>query len=107
LLIEFTLLYKCSSCAAGGFKMRVILNPLMPNKDGYLTPVKPSQVYHCDNINQFVTQVVKSGSLNTEYVDLCNIVGYSEEKADVKTLVEILKDLFFEKHLALTADFDE
>lgn len=57
--------------------MRVILNPLMPNKDGYLTPVKPSQVYHCDNINQFVTQVVKSGSL-----------------------VEILKDLFFEKHLA-------
>lgn len=81
--------------------MRVILNPLMPNKDGYLTPVKPSQVYH------FVTQVVKSGSLNTEYVDLCNIVGYSEEKADVKTLVEILKDLFFEKHLALTVDFDE
>lgn len=75
--------------------MRVILNPLMPNKDGYLTPVKPSQVYHCDNINQFVTQVVKSGSLNTE------------EKADVKTLVEILKDLFFEKHLALTVDFDE
>lgn len=53
--------------------MRVILNPLMPNKDGYLTPVKPSQVYH----------------------------------ADVKTLVEILKDLFFEKHLALTVDFDE
>lgn len=87
--------------------MRVILNPLMPNKDGYLTPVKPSQVYHCDNINQFVTQVVKIGSLNTEYVDLCNIVGYSEEKADVKTLVEILKDLFFEKHLALTVDFDE
>lgn len=87
--------------------MRVILNPLMPNKDGYLMPVKPSQVYHCDNINQFVAQVVKSGSLNTEYVDLCNIVGYSEEKADVKTLVEILKDLFFEKHLALTADFDE
>jgi hypothetical protein len=34
-------------------------------------------------------------------------VGYSEEKADVKTLVEILKDLFFEKHLALTVDFDE
>lgn len=66
--------------------MRVILNPLMPNKDSYLTPVKPSQVYHCDNINQ---------------------VGYSEEKADVKTLVEILKDLFFEKHLALTVDFDE
>ncbi len=79
--------------------MRVILNPLMPNKDGYLTPVKPSQVYHCDNINQFVTQVVKSGSLYAEYVDLCNIVGYSE--------VEILKDLFFEKHLALTVDFDE
>lgn len=73
--------------------MRVILNPLMPNKDGYLTPVKPSQVYHCDNINQFVTQVVKPGSLNTEYVDLCN-------KVDVKTLVEILKDLF-------TVDFDE
>lgn len=87
--------------------MRVILNPLMPNKDGYLMPVKPSQVYHCDNINQFVTQVVKSGSLNTEYVDLCNIVGYSEEKADVETLVEILKDLFFHKHLALTVDFDE
>lgn len=87
--------------------MRVILNPLMPIKDGYLMPVKPSLVYHCDNINQFVTQVVKSGSLNTEYVDLCNIVGYSEEKADVKTLVEILKDLFFEKHLALTVDFDE
>lgn len=87
--------------------MRVILNPLTPNIDGYLTPVKPSQVYHCDNINQFVTQVVKAGSLNTEYVDLCNIVGYSEEKADVKTLVEILKDLFFEKHLALTVDFDE
>lgn len=79
--------------------MKVILNPL--------TPIKPSQVYHCDNINQFVTQVVKPGSLNTEYVDLCNIVGYSEEKADVKTLVEILKDLFFEKHLALTVDFDE
>lgn len=78
--------------------MRVILNPLTPNKDGYLTPIKPSQVYHCDNINQFVTQVVKPGSLNTEYVDLCNIVGYSEEKA---------KDLFFEKHLALTVDFDE
>ena len=97
MLAEFTLLYKRSSCAAGDFEMRVILNPLMPNKDGYLTPVKPSQVYHCDNINQFVTQVVKSGSLNTEYVDLCNIVGYSEEKADVKTLVEILKDLFFEK----------
>jgi hypothetical protein len=38
---------------------------------------------------------------------LCNIVGYLEEKADVKTLVEILKDLFFEKHLALTVDFDE
>ena len=61
--------------------MKVILNPLTPNKDGYLTPIKPSQVYH--------------------------IVGYSEEKADVKTLVEILKDLFFEKHLALTVDFDE
>lgn len=60
--------------------MRVILNPLMPNKDG---------------------------SLNAEYVDLCNIVGYSEEKADVKTLVEILKDLFFDKHLALIVDFDE
>lgn len=58
--------------------MRVILNPLMPNKDGYLTPVKPSQVYHCDNINQFVTQVVKAGSLHTEYVDLCSIVGYSQ-----------------------------
>ena len=56
--------------------MRVILNPLIPNKDGYLTPVKPSQVYHCDNINQFVTQVVKAGSLYAEYVDLCNIVGY-------------------------------
>lgn len=87
--------------------MRVILNPLMPNKDGYLMPVKPSQVYHCDNINQFVIQVVKSGSLYAEYVDLCNIVGYSEEKPDIKTLVEILKDLFFEKHLALTVDFDE
>ena len=46
--------------------MRVILNPLMPNKDGYLTPVKPSQVYHCDNINQFVTQAVEAGSLNAE-----------------------------------------
>nr|UWI05159.1 MAG: helix-turn-helix domain protein [Bacteriophage sp.] len=60
MLTEFTLLYKRSSCAAGDFEMRVILNPLMPNKDGYLMPVKPSQVYHCDNINQFVTQYEES-----------------------------------------------
>lgn len=75
--------------------------------DASYIPIAEARGFTTHWINQFVTQVVKSGSLNTEYVDLCNIVGYSEEKADVKTLVEILKDLFFEKHLALTVDFDE
>lgn len=38
---------------------------------------------------------------------MLNMLICAIEKPDIKTLVEILKDLFFEKHLALTVDFDE
>lgn len=86
--------------------MRVILNHLVYDAEKQdKIPIKPAQIYHCDNINQFVTHVVTAGALQAEFRELCEIVGYTE-KSRISVLVEILQDLFETNNIKFCVDFD-